>query len=546
MTARNARFLSYAALTVAAALMLATLGPWSLSMGTVAMSFLVGGMIALVLFWHSAALARMERAERSAREYAHLAAQAELAIPHSRTCDHALTNGSEENDEKAMEQGEPAFEGDGIELVLDEERLRRVIRDQGTGMPMPGSVRRAKEHPETLPQREDIKAELAEKLPLQFQQTVYASPWQMHLLRDQTVLNLGRYADFDLIAHVPRDFEPTLERDAMLSAYLGPWLDVHTLSFDDAEANVKKWKQGEPEGLFWTGEGGYLVRAWLWAIVTTHSFAHLVDDITDATRYAPVDYREMVEQGKLSLRFILGSGTPGYIEHNADGRIVSHNPDNHPLAWTYFGQIRIKANTRLWPQLADYYMWWAWRLYAWAREGDGGYLEEFMGLCCARAAMAEIAQMATLIVHEVGHLKGSSYHCHSGVGFFDCSQYLMEWTFLHRTLAALGLPLPHYPNFGGDVGPSILPTERFMEYYVSATGTITPRTWSASHSGSAEFSGFGEFQEAWAEEPDCRSATASGAHVWLMRAARPVTVTYHVPWHCSKEPADQDGTINYT
>ena len=66
----------------------------------------------------------------------------------------------------------------------------------------------------------------------------------------------------------------------------------------------------------------------LWAIATTHSFAHLVDDITDATRYDPADFREQMEQGKLSLLFILGVGKPGYIEDNAAGRILSHDPNS--------------------------------------------------------------------------------------------------------------------------------------------------------------------------------------------------------------------------
>lgn len=57
--------------------------------------------------------------------------------------------------------------------------------------------------------------------------------------------------------------------------------------------------------------------------------------------------------------------------------------------------------------LADYHFWWAHRLYDWVESGNAGAGADgvrFLAVCCARAGLAEIVDIAGLLVHEIGHL----------------------------------------------------------------------------------------------------------------------------------------------
>lgn len=109
--------------------------------------------------------------------------------------------------------------------------------------------------------------------------------------------------------------------------------------------------------------------------------------------------------------------------------------------------------------LADYYFWWAHRLYDWAESGNAGSDEDavrFLAKWCARAALAEIVDIAGLLVHEIthlGHFVDSLWECRADqVGlllptrYLKCACFMNSWIFRARVTADLALPLPLLPD----------------------------------------------------------------------------------------------------
>jgi len=107
--------------------------------------------------------------------------------------------------------------------------------------------------------------------------------------------------------------------------------------------------------------------------------------------------------------------------------------------------------------IADYLLSWAHRLHSRAYEtADAGNNRAalwhfFVGMMCARAAMAEIAEIARTLVHELAHhLTGRSGHCLAVSGIANTPQhdqplymcqYLLAFLFYSRIRAELGLPV---------------------------------------------------------------------------------------------------------
>lgn len=94
--------------------------------------------------------------------------------------------------------------------------------------------------------------------------------------------------------------------------------------------------------------------------------------------------------------------------------------------------------------LADYYFWWARRLltksYTCRSLAATWYF--VLAWCAAKAALAEIVEMAGTIIHEYGHIKtGGGDHC---LAAFDvklsCATYLYSDAFQHGVRARLALP----------------------------------------------------------------------------------------------------------
>lgn len=88
----------------------------------------------------------------------------------------------------------------------------------------------------------------------------------------------------------------------------------------------------------------------------------------------------------------------------------------------------------------DYMVWWACQLYHHARR-TGSIWYMFMAILCTRNAVSDIVRIASVLLHEIGHVAsaglgvGGGPHCGNA-----CCQDRAEFFFQHATWAAYGLP----------------------------------------------------------------------------------------------------------
>lgn len=291
--------------------------------------------------------------------------------------------------------------------------------------------------PRELPHEEDESRELPScgSLPRQ------VSPDAISTLGDICEINLAPGASGVgslLYARLPPDWVPTRSKGEMKEAYLADWLDRcvpgGVADWSVANRGLHFDEDDVAPGLFWTDGWGYYHGFLLHAIRTVYGYRAVVDKaelstFATACRMSGSAIAELEAEGKVWLRSrnIYCTNDPTLVKVDSDAWPTAVFPEDSAgslgftiihLAYTSLGKVRLCANALKWrAALADYYFWWAWSLYDYApylRDLDpfGEWKRYYyLGFMCARCAMTEIVNVASLLIHELGHKFGNSYHC---------------------------------------------------------------------------------------------------------------------------------------
>lgn len=263
-------------------------------------------------------------------------------------------------------------------------------------------------------------------------------------------------------AHLDPSYEASTSKDDMLSEYLPLFWNKRSVSWETAHKNVSKWwDQDKVMGLFWDDGWGYMHRAMLYAVQMLHMYA---DEAIDPSpekyaSYSAAKLRSVIESGDLPLavtndQIITTPHGTQYIKIGALGTVQTYiSTDVKYVAVTFFDTdafqtaIQIPTVMRLKAATADYLFWWAHRLHS--HYSETGKLDHWwVGLLCARAALAELSQIAGIIVQEYVHVTSdNSFHCVDLAGAaHGCAEYAIQYTFQYGVMALLALPEPRNPS----------------------------------------------------------------------------------------------------
>lgn len=325
-----------------------------------------------------------------------------------------------------------------------------------------------------IPEREEEPARASCACEADDHVTVYAR--DVASLRGQCTIRLG-YCDYygeELVYTVACDARETSKKE-LWQYYLPEWVAKRTIKLSTAGSSIFSDPFAEP-GLFWNGAGGFMKGALQFALVTLHSYiAELVDGcevFTEPCGFSAAQFRNSVESGGLShthwgmptlwgieVADILG-GIEGQIE--VVYGVVSANYDDAdedadasgiaamtPGAWLpSWAGLTWTALTLMGKQsfesaaLADYFFWWGTRAHA-AYLDTGDPLAERVARMCVRAAMAEIAALAGLLIHEYSHVSGSFYEDFEGPSSCqNACHHMLGHIVNQRLLARFGCPVP--------------------------------------------------------------------------------------------------------
>lgn len=225
-------------------------------------------------------------------------------------------------------------------------------------------------------------------------------------------------------------------------------------------------EQWDTRGLFWRepGDDGFFLQAFRYAIATLYAYAYSVDAeplFTDVTTLGKDQIRQLLDDPVLhyivtpihtcdysadkvrvvdgvvqadrtwqkwapddvslvselvALSGLIPSPVPApIVESLLESLLATGVLSNNPTAITLQtglggsggGQTRVSDGFIVNAALADYHFWWAHRLYDWVESGNAGAGADgvrFLAVCCARAALAEIVDIAGNLVHEIAHL----------------------------------------------------------------------------------------------------------------------------------------------
>lgn len=246
------------------------------------------------------------------------------------------------------------------------------------------------------------------------------TPRTRRSLAGRSWIDLGPSPTGNLRACVPASFVPTVSKGAMKEAFIPDWLAMCAPggTSDWAMANRSiHWSSDPVHGLFWDDGYGFYHRALLHAVLTLYGY-----------RGTAASFSRMSETCKLDAEFIRRKVDRGdkWIKSGSDwcpdipeaslsisefGQVTATRTKGGFVAWAY-GKVRLCDRFyEVEAALADYYFYWAHRLYAWVVEGHGTSRDLVVGYFCARAALSELVELSGIILHEAAHLSGSYFHC---------------------------------------------------------------------------------------------------------------------------------------
>ncbi len=278
-------------------------------------------------------------------------------------------------------------------------------------------------------------------------------------LSSRCTLDLGEMflgtSGVTLRAQLPSGYQPrTLQQD-MLKEFIPDYMTANRIDWSIIAKNVVANEQVEVPGCYWTDPGGVLHFAVLHALqmIAAGSLGNSLG-LGAVQRF--VAACNLIRQGDLEIILSAGGTADRSVLFVAsDGRVACEwvgGDEDAPWTALTFTAIELAPVLVGSAALADYLLWWAWRLHSyWEETGrfDGNVY--YTGLAAARLAFAEIAKIGSLILHECGHLPfqpgSQGAHCtdvwDNGL---DCPQDVMEPMWLGRAAVLYNLPAPHTPE----------------------------------------------------------------------------------------------------
>ena len=302
---------------------------------------------------------------------------------------------------------------------------------------------------------------------------------QLPAFEDVCRIHLGELALtdgslIDLFTELPSDYRPSRSREAMLSA-CAPWL-VEALDaparqgFTEIDAHGMIWYPSmmatayamiSPAGLFWPE--GYFHNASILSLLLLHRYADLAEapaQFAEACDFSAAGLRNDMESGRFGVlmfappvcgwRDVTDDGffTGPVFEIDVDtwGKVRPRRTYHGASGWALLQNVHVCAAMKMEAALADYYLWWAQRLFSYVMDGlsQRPLWDLYMAIACVRCGIAELFELGALIVHEYAHLFGGSlWHCSNNRGTYSCCQFAIEFVYRNRASALLGLPIPH-------------------------------------------------------------------------------------------------------
>lgn len=265
-----------------------------------------------------------------------------------------------------------------------------------------------------------------------------------------------------LKACVPKGYMAETSKDDMLKEFARPFHDRMSDDWEALHANFINFSQKTTLGLYWDDGWGFMHRAVLYALNMLQ--AHPLEDLDlfpNITPHCAYDsmvnkrsFTELIRRGELPLSCEpapLGFATPTMcITHKGNGfvEVARLDPGGGYTLAAVVTAIGLWDAVRIHAALADYYFWWAHRLHSYHHLESGSVEMWATGMAAARAALAEIAAIAGLIVHEAGHLAGTAAHCQDrfivAVSANQCCHEEARFIWQASASAKFGLPVNHF------------------------------------------------------------------------------------------------------
>ena len=301
--------------------------------------------------------------------------------------------------------------------------------------------------------------------------------WRRRLCR----ISFGTNAvlGIELAADVPATFEPwktETTADDALSVLLPDWYRRYVAVKESARLALPPFSAASTwpknKGLFWTGHGGFGEAAVRMAARTVIAYGDHVGADREAAiacfgdmgrRYGwPKLLRDMLASYQIKLRVDIGGcvNSPDMIlSLNKNSELGFLRPHEGPPREAFLMSTDARRKQLhicgLWlfdAGIADYYFYWAHRLFAYSRvPGVGTPWHAFVACVSAKLALTQIVEIGGKLAHELGHFTGTQ-HCEDGS---RCCQFLVDQLFCALTRAQLGLPVALLS--GNTTAPDVAP-----------------------------------------------------------------------------------------
>lgn len=276
-------------------------------------------------------------------------------------------------------------------------------------------------------------------------------------LRSRCRISLGAFLHrgrwYDLSQTISANAEPEFAKSEMLADFVPKYAGRKHSDWAVLERNVVRDSQYHVMGNFWDDDLGVMLGAVRLALQLVASGTMPAAVGPDLDRLYG-DARGRIRSGTLPI--VLSSDPGGADDRGAlavteDGRVAGIWP--HTGGW--FARTVVEINVAYGPTLvsaalADYLLWWAWRLHSyWRRSGDP--TTYYTGVACARLAFAELASIGGLLLHESVHFQIGP-HCQAGADptgkgtaqaqGLECLHHRLEMAWIARAASLYNLPAP--------------------------------------------------------------------------------------------------------